>query len=186
MSETVTENTKPEKPGEDRVVEVTVNEVIFSEPIRQGADSNSCLDVVLDLVEDNGEKHSWRSEYSRFYGDGENASRTRAEMTISALKTVGWTGEKDIQGLPQFMVGKRIPVSIRYHWSDKNGKWYKNVYLGGRGVKRMDNAKAASIISAILNGGNPTQNAPAAAPRPVQAPGSVPVSSAASSSPFFS
>lgn len=132
-------------------VKMQVQKVYFAHPLAKDADPATTLDVVMELIDEQGDTHLWRSEYSATYGKaGTNfANKTRAETTIEALASVGWAGGHDLAQLESAMTGKMIIASVK--WNQVKGNWYKNVYLGESGPRKMDNAQALNIIQAITN-----------------------------------
>lgn len=152
---------KQERPANavDKQTEATITAADFAEPLNRNAAAGQAVDIVLEMTDKDGDHQVWRAEYSNAYGTGNNASRTRAQMAVDALASIGWKHGHDFSAFDSEMVGKAIPISVRWTYSDNSGKWYKNVYLGHGGIRKMEKKAALDIIRA-LNGGE--QPAPAA------------------------
>ena len=162
------DTTTPARPdyANDRTVEATITAIDFAEPISNDAPAGMAFDLVFTLTETSGESHTWRSEVSNAYGrpNTPNATKTRAATTLEALARIGWTNP-DLSTI-ESMVNKVIPISIKYNYVANKDKWYKNVWLGGGGIKTMERSKALNIMR-MLGGGAPTASA---APSPFVQP----------------
>lgn len=169
-------DTQKDRPANavDKQTEAQVVAVEFAEPLNRNAPANAAVDIVLTMTDRDGETQTWRAEYSNAYGTGNNASRTRAQMCVDALASIGWKNGHDFTDIDTVLVGRVVPISVRWTYSDNAGKWYKNVYLGHGGIRKMEKKAALDIIRAIAGGGSPTPVAnaqPAAAPaNPFAAP----------------
>lgn len=168
MSET--QQTQRPANAVDKTTEAQILEVVFAEPIRSAAAPGAAVDIVLVMRDKDGDDQTWRSEYSNSYGTGNNANRTRAQMTVDALASVGWQGGHDLSSLDTALVGKVVPISVRWTYSENRNQWYKNVYLGHGGLRRIEKTSAMDIIRAINGGGEPAPTANGTAmPPPPQA-----------------
>lgn len=145
---------RPERPANavDKQTEATITAADFAEPLNRNAAAGQAVDIVLEMTDKDGDHQVWRAEYSNAYGTGNNASRTRAQMAVDALASIGWKHGHDFSAFDSEMVGKAIPISVRWTFSESAGKWYKNVYLGHGGIRKMEKKAALDIIRA-LNGG---------------------------------
>ena len=141
---------QPARPAHavDKQTEAKVLSVDFAEPISSKADPTRAFDVVLSLQDKEGESQTWRSEISSNYGTGNNANKTRAELTLSALALVGFKNP-DISALEAELTGKLIPITVRWSYYPAKDTWYKNVYLGHGGLRKIEKAKALAIMRAI-------------------------------------
>lgn len=148
-------DTQKDRPANavDKQTEAQVTAVEFAEPLNRNAPANAAVDIVLTMTDRDGETQVWRAEYSNSYGTGNNASRTRAQMCVDALASIGWKGGHDFTDIDTVLVGRVIPISVRWTYSDNAGKWYKNVYLGHGGIRKMEKKAALDIIRAIAGGG---------------------------------
>lgn len=155
-------DTQKDRPANavDKQTEAQVVAVEFAEPLNRNAPANAAVDIVLTMTDRDGETQTWRAEYSNAYGTGNNASRTRAQMCVDALASIGWKNGHDFTDIDTVLVGRVVPISVRWTYSDNAGKWYKNVYLGHGGIRKMEKKAALDIIRAIAGGGAPA--APAA------------------------
>lgn len=155
-------DTQKDRPANavDKQTEAQIAAVEFAEPLNRNAPANAAVDIVLTMTDRDGETQVWRAEYSNSYGTGNNASRTRAQMCVDALASIGWKGGHDFTDIDSVLVGRVVPISVRWTYSDNSGKWYKNVYLGHGGIRKMEKKVALDIIRAIAGGGAP--DAPAA------------------------
>lgn len=150
-------DTQKERPASavDKQTEAQIASVEFAEPLNRNAPVNAAVDIVLTMTDREGETQVWRAEYSNSYGTGNNASRTRAQMCVDALASIGWKGGHDFTDIDSVLVGRVVPISVRWTYSDNSGKWYKNVYLGHGGIRKMEKKTALDIIRAIAGGGSP-------------------------------
>lgn len=105
------------------------------------------FDVLLELREDDGTEHTWRSEFSGRYGVGNAAQYTQIEMTMRSLKSVGLECEPhEILEKLDTLVGKRIPAELSYYKNKNNGKVYSSIRIGGYIPIKVDKSKAADLI----------------------------------------
>lgn len=166
-------DTQKDRPANavDKQTEAQIAAVEFAEPLNRNAPANAAVDIVLTMTDRDGETQVWRAEYSNAYGTGNNASRTRAQMCVDALASIGWKGGHDFTDIDSVLVGRVVPISVRWTYSDNSGKWYKNIYLGhGGGIRKMEKKAALDIIRAIAGGGATTPAAqPAAFANPFNA-----------------
>lgn len=142
------EQNRPAHAVDKQAIEVTVTAVDFAEPISPQANPETAVDIVLTLAEASGETHTWRSEISANYGTGNNASKTRAQMTADALATVGFNNP-DLSQVEVELLNKRITCSVKWNYHAGKDKWFKNVFLGGGGIRKVDKSKAFNIMRAI-------------------------------------
>lgn len=146
---------QPARPANaiDKQTEAQIVEVYYAEPLSKAADPNTAVDICLALKDKDGETHTWRSEYSGAYGTGNNASRTRAQITVDALASIGWSNGHDLSNIGNLLTGKVIPIAVKWTYHEARGQWYKNVYLGHGGPRRIDPAVALNIIRNIAGAG---------------------------------
>lgn len=147
MSEPTTALQRPAN-AVDKQTEAKIESIDFFEPLSRSADPNAAVDIVIDMRDREGEEQRWRAEYSQSYGTGNNASRTRAQMAVDALATIGWKGGHDLSQIDT-LKGAVIPISVKWTYSEKNNQWYKNVYLGHGGGKKMERNVALNIIRSL-------------------------------------
>ena len=152
---------QPTRPANaiDKQTEAQIVEVYYAEPLSKAADPNTAVDICLALKDKDGETHTWRSEYSGAYGTGNNASRTRAQITVDALSSIGWQNGHDLSNIGNLLTGKVIPIAVKWTYHEARGQWFKNVYLGHGGPRRIDPAVALNIIRNIAGAGNNAQSA---------------------------
>ena len=157
---------QPARPANavDKQTEATITAADFAEPLNRNAAAGQAVDIVLEMTDKEGEHQVWRAEYSNTYGTGNNASRTRAQMAVDALASVGWKHGHDFSAFDE-LVGKAIPISVRWTCSESNGRWYKNVYLGHGGIRKIEKKAALDIIRAIAGGAAPAAAQPAPQPK---------------------
>lgn len=153
----------------DKQTEATIVAADFAEPLNRNAASGQAVDIVLEMNDKEGEHQVWRAEYSTAYGTGNNANRTRAQMAVDALASIGWKNGHDFSAFDTEMVGKIVPISVRWTYSESAGRWYKNVYLGHGGIRKIGKAAALDIIRAIAGGAAPAPQ-PAATQQQAAAP----------------
>ena len=142
------ENTKTPPPAPDKNTEAKVVAIDFAEPLSRDAPVDAAFDIVISFVEANGESHTWRGEVSKNYGTGNNATKTRAQITLDALSKIGFTNP-DLSQIENDLMGKIVPITVKYSYSDTKGQWYKNVFLGHGGIRRIDKAKALNIMRMV-------------------------------------
>ena len=141
----------------DKQTEAQITEVYFAEPLSKSADPNTTVDLCFSLKDKDGDSHTWRSEYSGAYGTGNNASRTRAQITVDAIASIGWTKGHDLSTIAQDLTGQVIPIAVKWSYHEAKNQWYKNIYLGHGGPRRIDTATALNIIRTIAGGNTPQQ-----------------------------
>ncbi len=151
-------------PHPDKNIEAQITAVDFAEPLSRDAPMDLAFDIVISFAEQSGETHTWRGEVSSAYGRPGtiNATKTRAQITLEALAKIGYKNP-DISQINSELVGKIVPIAIKWTFSDSKGQWYKNVFLGHGGIKKIDKSKALNIMRMIGGGGStPAPAAPAA------------------------
>lgn len=150
----------------DKNCEAKITAVDFAEPI---SDQNTgpAFDLVLTFVDESGETHQWRKEVSANYGRGNNATKTCAQIAFEALASIGYT-TPDLSTIETALIGKIVPISVKWSYYEGKNRWYKNVYLGGGGLRKMEKAKALEIMRQLTGG------APATLPSGVMASPSQP------------
>lgn len=119
------------------------------------------FEVMLTVVNEQGEEDAIYLEMSTRYGQGNNAQKMQAQMSMESLIAIGWTGGSDFSG-----IGTLVGKQINYHAkaSSKNGKTYINVYISKFEVKKLSPADVAARVAAM------TGQRPAAAAAPVPPP----------------
>lgn len=120
------------------------------------------FEVMLTVVNEQGEEDAIYLEMSTRYGTGNNAQKTQAQMSMESLMAIGWTGGADFS-----QIGTLVNRTIPYHAkrSEKNGKSYLNVYISKFEVKKISAAEVAARVAAMTG-----QRPPAAQPQPVAPP----------------
>ena len=104
----------------DKQTEAQIASVEFAEPLNRNAPANAAVDIVLTMTDRDGETQVWRAEYSNSYGTGNNASRTRAQMCVDALASIGWKNGHDFTDIDTVLVGRVVPISVRWTYSENS------------------------------------------------------------------
>ena len=117
------------------------------------------FEVMLTVVNAEGEEDAIYMEFSRRYGSGNNAQKTQAQMSMDSLLLIGWTGGMDFSQV-QTLVGKQVNYRAKM-----NTKGYMNVYVSAFAPKSISAADAAQRAAAMMHGAAPTP-----APTPAAAP----------------
>ena len=100
-------------------------------PWNQGAEVVLCM-YLWDGAIQQGDW--WRGSLAESYATGNNAGKTRLQMTIEALKKIGYDAQ-DAGGLDGIMtfVGREIPIWVKS--SEKGDKVYYNIGAIGSGIE---------------------------------------------------
>lgn len=118
------------------------------------------FELMLTVRNEESEEDVIYLEVSNRYGQGNNAQKTQAQMTMETLSAIGWKHGADFS-----QIGTLVNKVIGYH-AKKNAKGYVNVYISTFSAKRISAADVAARVAA-MTGGAP---APVAAAVPVAAP----------------
>jgi hypothetical protein len=106
-------------------------------------------------VKDEAQEGWWRGEMSKAYGKGAFSDRTQAQITMKALRKVGFESD-DLSDIEEFIVGKEIPFRVKATEArDDSGKIFYNVVgIGGGGevIKAIDKGTLAARMKAIMGG----------------------------------
>lgn len=116
------------------------------------------FEVMLTVVNEQGEEDVIYLEMSTRYGQGNNAQKTQAQMSMESLTAIGWTAGDDFSQIGM-LVNRQIPYHAKA--STKNGKTYLNVYISKFEVKKLSAADVAARVAAMTG-----QRPPVAAPVP--------------------
>ena len=138
-------------------------DVVLAEPkFAEGAnDFDIC--VQLEKADDPAQVDWWRGEVSQNYGRGNFATMKQAEITMQALRKIGFQGD-DLTTLADQLVGVEVPATTKARQYE--GKTYYYIkYIGGGGAApvALDPSSIAARVAAQFGGGG-AKPAPAAAP----------------------
>lgn len=135
-------------------VKLVIGDIKFAEPKWLDGKGPSDFDICIEVTHAEDEmQHDWvRLEWSDNYGKGNFATMMQREITARTLKQIGFEGE-DLTTIGDQLTGKTVTGFVKA--TEKDGKTYHNVYLGGGGgnAPKADEVLDADEIKRRLTGG---------------------------------
>jgi hypothetical protein len=146
---------------------VRIDEVTFAEPKFATGPNDFDICIRVTALDDADQTDWWRGEVSENYGQGNFASQTQKEITLTRLRKLGFEGD-DLTSVAEQLEGKETTATIKAR--EYNGRTFYDVkYLGGGGGNAPEplapdavKARIAAMFGGETAAAAPAKAAPAA------------------------